>query len=75
MDMDVQMWNLLEGCGTDRMPQAQPLIGEDLADGTSDPDHRPHQLTAEVLVKLSNVAEVTSREDKNVTRVGLPQVD
>ena len=61
VDVYVQVWNLLERCLTNRMPETQALIWKSTANGTSDVRHHGHECGARSVVKLAHIMEMLSR--------------
>jgi len=72
MDVYVQVWNFLERCLADRVPETQALIRKSTTDCTSYPRHHGHECGARSVVKLAHVMEMLSRNDKRVAWVELP---
>ncbi len=72
MDVNVQVWNLLERRFANGVPNAQALIWKGPAHCTSDTRHHGHERRAGRLVELTHIMKMLSWNSQRVARVKLP---
>jgi len=72
MDVYVQVWNLLERCLTNRVPETQALIWKSTTHCTGDARHHGHQCGACSVIELAHIMEMLPRNDERVAWVKLP---
>ena len=72
MDVYVQVWNFLERCLANRVPETQALIWKRTTNCPGDTRHHGHECGAGSVVKVAHIMEMPSRHDKGVARVELP---
>ena len=75
MDVDVQVWHLLERGLANRVPETQALIWKSTSHCTSDARNHGHECGARRVIKLAHIVEMPSRNDKRMARVKLPWIN
>jgi hypothetical protein len=72
MDVYVQVWNFLESCLANRVPETQAFIWKCPAHRTSDASYHGHQRGARSLIKLTHIVEMLARNHERVAWMELP---
>lgn len=74
MHMEVEVRNLLVRSCTRRVPDAQPITGENAVNQSGDSRHSAHERCCRHVIYLAHVWKVAARDDENVSGVVLANI-
>jgi hypothetical protein len=75
VNVKVQVWDFLIRAGSCRVPDRQPIRGNDRVYGARDSGHGYQNGGREAFVHKANVRDMLSRYDENVAGLELPEIE
>lgn len=75
MNVEVQMWHLLECGDTDRVPDTDSLAGKSCRNCPGDLRKCGHEMPSRLLIKFANIGNMRAWNEQGVARVELAQVE